>query len=202
MPAGPSSQNGALTKRLDKPRYRAGPRNPRAVSARGGPTVRISLPPALFTAPAHRSGCTARCAGDRMSPRRRSEAEGLCVHLGVTGYGNCAAVVLHHRRRTLWAEQGRSAPPWRRLTKNSAMLGRVPHHMTSVAAANAPEVFAGVGEVARSFPSLGPPRRLQRSRRGGLVAEAYGPGIGHRGGERLCSKLRCRGQRTGSIKCS
>jgi hypothetical protein len=28
---------------------------------------------------------------------------------------------LHHRRRTLWAEQGRSAPPWRRLTKNSAM---------------------------------------------------------------------------------
>ena len=40
------SQNGALKKRLDKPRYRAGPRNPRAVSARGGPTVRISLPPA------------------------------------------------------------------------------------------------------------------------------------------------------------
>jgi hypothetical protein len=76
---------------------------------------------ALFTAPAHRSGCTARCAGDRMSPRRRSEAEGLCVHLGVTGYGNCAAVVLHHRRRTFWAEQGRSAPPWRRLTKTSAM---------------------------------------------------------------------------------
>src|ERR1700720_927473 len=32
------SQNGALKKRLDKPRYRAGPRNPRAVSARGGPT--------------------------------------------------------------------------------------------------------------------------------------------------------------------
>jgi hypothetical protein len=86
--------------------------------------------------------------------------------------------------------------------KQRDAVGRVPHHMTSVAAANAPEVFAGVGEVARSFPSLGPPRRLQRSRRGGLVAEAYGPGIGHRGGERLCSKLRCRGQRTGSIKCS
>jgi hypothetical protein len=194
VPAGPSSQNGALTKRLDKPRYRAGPRNPRAVSARGGPTVRISLPPALFTAPAHRSGCTARCAGDRMSPRRRSEAEGLCVHLG--------AVVLHHRRRTLWAEQGRSAPPWRRLTKNSAMLGRVPHHMTSVAAANAPEVFAGVGEVARSFPSLGPhppapaiPTRW--ASRGGLW-----PRNRPSGGERLCSKLRCRGQRTGSIKCS
>ncbi len=30
----------------------------------------------------------------------------LAPHLGATGYGNRAAVVLHRRRRTLWAEQG------------------------------------------------------------------------------------------------
>ena len=30
----------------------------------------------------------------------------LAPHLGATGYGNRAAVVLYHRRRVLWAEQG------------------------------------------------------------------------------------------------
>ena len=68
----------------------------------------------------------------------------LAPHLGATGLetappSSCIAAAEH-----CGPNKGRSAPPWRRLTKNSAMPSAEPlTHMTSAAAANAPEVFAG-----------------------------------------------------------
>jgi hypothetical protein len=77
----------------------------------------------------------------------------LAPHLGATGYGNRAAVVLHRRRRTLWGEQGPFGAALAAVDeKQRDAVGRAPHHMTSAAAANAPEVFAGVRRSGAVVP--------------------------------------------------
>jgi glucoamylase len=50
----------------------------------------------------------------------------LAPHLGATGYGNRAAILRYRRRRTCGPSKGRSAPPWRRLTKSSVMPSAEP----------------------------------------------------------------------------
>ncbi len=63
------------------------------------------------------------------------------------------AVVLHRRRRTLWGEQGPFGAALAAVDeKQRDAVGRAPHHMTSAAAANAPEVFAGVRRSGAVVP--------------------------------------------------
>lgn len=51
----------------------------------------------------------------------------LAPHLGASGYGNRAAVVLYRRRRTCGPNKDRSEPRWHRWTRSSVMrsVGRV-----------------------------------------------------------------------------
>ena len=128
----------------------------------------------------------------------------LAPHLGATGYGNRAAVVLQRRRRTLWAEQrpfGSALASVDEIQRDA--VGRAPQPHDFRRCCERAGGFRGVGEVGAVVPleSGAPPAPAIPTRwasRGGLWRRNR-PSAG---GGRSCSKLRCRGQRTGSIKCS
>jgi len=83
----------------------------------------------------------------------------LAPHLGATGYGNRAAVVLHRRRRTLWAEQRPFGSALAAVDeKQRDAVGRAPHPHDFRRCCERAGGFRGVGEVgAGRSPRVGRP---------------------------------------------